>query len=321
MDGGGLNGSMMDPMKMSDAELLEAPLIPEPTIEQVNTNIDNSGEIKMMQEKLKTVEQEKNNRVADIENKNKEILSLREAATNLTKENASLNEKAELNEDELMDLREQFGEMEKDAEQSALKIKELTSLNVKMSEKVSEHEKEKTNLLEGHKTLETKIKTCESEMVHMKAKQQLAASSMETLQTSKKQTEEKLVAQTKLNEQLKISKTKLDEKIASMDAETNALTRRNQEVIGDKNKKLADLNTELTTIKSNLAAKESKCLSAEQKSEEMKTNFAKKEKEVQDLLKTISDLKQSSASMGEKEKEISSLKLKMEEITLKQKNS
>merc|ERR1711862_1044616 len=117
MDGGGLNGSMMDPMTMSDAELLEPPSVPpaveqplaEKTSEDVKSN--NSAELKVMEEKLKKVEMDKARMATEIEKQKSEILNLRDSATKLTKENADLNEKAELNEDELIDLREQFGEM------------------------------------------------------------------------------------------------------------------------------------------------------------------------------------------------------------------
>merc|ERR1712106_1276921 len=105
------------------------------------------------------------------------------------------------------------------------------------------------------------------------------------------------------------------------ESDASALTRRNQEAIGDKNKKLADLNIELNNIKTNLAAKESKCKSTEEKFEEMKSSLGKKDKEVQELSKSITDLKQSNGAISEKEKELSSLKLKMEEKTLKQKSA
>merc|ERR1712187_510367 len=110
MDGGGLNGSMMDPMTMSDAELLEPPPVPpaveqplaEKNSEEVKSN--NSAELKVMEEKLKKVEMDKARMATEIEKQKSEILNLRDSATKLTKENADLNEKAELDEDELIPL-------------------------------------------------------------------------------------------------------------------------------------------------------------------------------------------------------------------------
>merc|ERR1712115_34377 len=88
------------------------------TTEDVKSN--NSAELKVMEEKLKKVEMDKSRMATEIEKQKSEILNLRDSATKLTKENADLNEKAELNEDELIDLREQFGEMEKEADASSL---------------------------------------------------------------------------------------------------------------------------------------------------------------------------------------------------------
>ena len=72
MDGGGLNGSMMDPMRMSDAELLEPPPAPaataptmgEKTSDEVKTN--NSAEFKAMEEKVKSAQIDKEKMVTEI---------------------------------------------------------------------------------------------------------------------------------------------------------------------------------------------------------------------------------------------------------------
>merc|ERR1711970_1139316 len=148
MDGGGLNGSMMDPMKMSDAELLEVPPAP-PVSEEVN--VDKSGEIKIMEDKMKALEEDRTTKMTEIDKQSKEILSLREAATRLTKENADLKEKIELNEDELTDLREQFVEMEKEADQSAIREKEYQSEKAKVLDKLKSQEKDNIKLAEGQK--------------------------------------------------------------------------------------------------------------------------------------------------------------------------
>merc|ERR1712142_1461207 len=159
MDGGGLNGSMMDPMTMSDAELLEPPPVPpaveQPVAEKISEEVksNNSSELKVMEEKLKKVEMDKARMATEIEKQKNEILNLRDSATKLTKENADLNEKAELNEDELIDLREQFGEMEKEAEQNTLKQKKRNFKNPlmptrkrqKISRKVKKHWRKKSN--------------------------------------------------------------------------------------------------------------------------------------------------------------------------------
>merc|ERR1712203_213954 len=148
----GLNGSMMDPMRMSDAELLEPPSAPtatvpamgEKTSDEVKTN--NSAEFKAMEEKVKSAQIDKEKMVTEIEKQKSEILSLRDTATKLTRENADLNEKAELNEDELTDLREQFGLMEKEADQNTQKQKELETEKAKLQESLNAHTKETENL-------------------------------------------------------------------------------------------------------------------------------------------------------------------------------
>merc|ERR1712203_1097410 len=142
----GLNGSMMDPMRMSDAELLEPPSAPtatvpamgEKTSDEVKTN--NSAEFKAMEEKVKSVEIDKERMVAEIEKQKSEILSLRDTATKLTRENSDLNE------DELTDLREQFGLMEKEADQNTQKQKELETEKAKLQESLNAHTKETENL-------------------------------------------------------------------------------------------------------------------------------------------------------------------------------
>merc|ERR1712025_1027691 len=174
MDGGGLNGSMMDPMTMSDAELLEPPPVP-PAVEQPLA-ANNSAELKVMEEKLKKVEMDKARMATEIEKQKSEILNLRDSATKLTKENADLNEKAELNEDELIDLREQFGEMEKEAEQNTLKQKELETEKAKLQESLNAHTKETENLKESQKTLEEKIKSHELELTQVRKKLQESSS-------------------------------------------------------------------------------------------------------------------------------------------------
>merc|ERR1711936_1252979 len=58
-----------------------------------------------------------------------------------------------------------------------------------------------------------------------------------------------------------------------------------------------------------------------QKCEDMRLTLGKKEAEVQDLSKTIAELKQSYAAISEKEKEISNLQSKLEDMTLKQKSA
>merc|ERR1712109_55045 len=107
MDSGGLNGSMMDPMKMSDAELLEPPTatsVPDQlNAEQVKS--DTNEEVKALELKLKAIEEERNNKITEIKKAQNEISNLKEEALKLKKDNADLLEKAELNEDELTDLR------------------------------------------------------------------------------------------------------------------------------------------------------------------------------------------------------------------------
>merc|ERR1712187_1051515 len=209
MDGGGLNGSMMDPMTMSDAELLEPPPVPpaveqpvaEKNSEEVKSN--NSAELKVMEEKLKKVEMDKARMATEIEKQKSEILNLRDSATKLTKENADLNEKAELNEDELIDLREQFGEMEKEAEQNTLKQKELETEKAKLQESLNAHTKETENLKESQKTLEEKIKSHELELTEVRSKLQesnTSSQNMEVIQEERKAANEKVVAMKKLQE-------------------------------------------------------------------------------------------------------------------------
>merc|ERR1712129_489869 len=96
---------------------------------------------------------------------------------------------AELNEDELTDLREQFGVMEKEADDNTAKQKELEAEKAKLQETFNTsknvHLKEKENL-------EGKLKSHESELTQMKIKLQdsgNSAKNIETLQIAKRETE------------------------------------------------------------------------------------------------------------------------------------
>ena len=104
MDGGGphgLPGALLDPMTMTDAELLDS--VPA-NGDQMNTDL---MKISMGGDENHTGSSNEN------ENKMKnEISDPKAKVTKLEKQKHELEEKNDLNEDELTDLREQFGSMD-----------------------------------------------------------------------------------------------------------------------------------------------------------------------------------------------------------------
>ena len=151
MDGGadGLKGALLNPMSMTDAELLDSVPMEKSNGDQMNTDM-----------KMKPVGGEENHTDAvksdAAEKLTSEIKELKVTISKLEADNADLREETDLNEDELADLRDQFGHMEKDAEEHEKEIKRLKEENVKLKEGSSSLETNKTKLTEENKALNVK---------------------------------------------------------------------------------------------------------------------------------------------------------------------
>ena len=127
MDVGGLNGALLDPMSMTDAELLDVPSLPD--IEET-LGVDKLDDVASVLGQNTVVPD--NNKISELEQQNSEkdaqIGSLNAEVTSLKGQNAQLSEKIELYEDELTDLREQFTKLEDSNQQQTVKISELEKL-------------------------------------------------------------------------------------------------------------------------------------------------------------------------------------------------
>ena len=289
MDVGGLNGALLDPMSMTDAELLDVPSLPD--IEE-SLGVDKLDDVQQVLaqtvpnapasaptsaanvdvEKISDLEKQISEKDAKISTLNAEISTLKE-------DKSQLSEKVELFEDETTDLRDQFSKIESSNEQLKTKINELEKLKDENALKISKLEEEAKS----------------------------AGNSAEL--------------DDKLTEQIGKT-TALENKIKQMETDSAALTKRNQDLIGDKNKKISELNADIVALKASVAEKEAEIETNKTHFEQgLKTEVYKNQQKddyITTLQKTISDLKESNAAMAEKEKEIADLNSKMEEMRLKQ---
>lgn len=149
----GFHGALLDPMKMSDDQLLDNPK------GQTNGN-PNSVKDKSRE----TAGGESDLKDGELVKKIQEVKTLRESVKKLNKENVDMKEKLELNEDELTDLRDQFIHMEAEGEKHEEKVKVLNSENVRLMDIVKVHDSNKTSSHEDTKSLEGKIVTLESKI-------------------------------------------------------------------------------------------------------------------------------------------------------------
>jgi len=265
----GFNGSLLDPMKMTDAELLDNPdddddmmngvllgssssVLQTPdklSLEgQDDASGSNGGDSQMDAKSSESMEAmsaaisnainpglEQLRNTAELESKEVEIQSLKETNAKLIENGRELKDKLDLHEDELTDLREQFVAMEKESE---AKSKMIESLEKK-------------------------------------------AGGMADTQMRVKQLEEK------------IEKDKVD---------AQALQKRNQDAIGNKNQKIATLNEELAKLKNDMTAKD-----AAQKGHDVKTGELE-----QTLLKVKENNESLTAELASVKTELAKQKSEME---------
>ena len=269
MDVPGLNGALMDPMTMTDAELLDVPSLPD--IEETLNQVEKLDDVTSVLGQNSVMD---SGRLVELESlvcdKDAQIGSLNTQMTQLKDENTKLSEKVELYDDEITDLREQFTKLESKTEQQSVQINQL-------KEQRSENE--------------AKISS-------------LVAAASSTSNTG--ELEEKV--------------TMLENKIKQMETDSAALTKRNQDLIGNKNQKIAELNAAIAEHKTSIEEKDKEKGCLELKVKEVEGTVEGKDTEIKNLQKTISDLKQCNDSMAEKEKEVADLKSQMEEMSLKQKS-
>ena len=269
MDVGGLNGALLDPMTMTDAELLDVPSLPD--IEETLNQVEKLDDVTSVLGQNTVMD---SGRLVELEalvcDKDTQIGSLNTQVTQLKDENSKLSEKVELYDDEITDLREQFNKLESKTEEQSVKIKQL-------EDQRSENE--------------AKITSLEAE------------------------------AGSKANAgELEEKVTMLENKIKQMETDSAALTKRNQDLIGNKNQKIAELNAAIAENKTTIEEKDKQKMSLEEKFKEVEGIVEGKDTEIKNLQKTISDLKQCNDAMAEKDKELADLKSQMDEMSLKQKS-
>jgi len=269
MDLGGLhgfNGSLLDPMKMTDAELLDNGDDDDDVMNGVLLGSNSS--VLQTPDKLSLEGQESGGEetqamlvglsgtdgtqvveamaaalnpgletlrnTAEREAKDAEVQRLAELNSKLNEANRELKDKVDLHEDELTDLREQFVAIEKENEAKGKKVK----------------------------CLEITVETLQANTA------QLAAGE-EALQKVKQ----------------------LEEKIEKDKVDAMALQKRNQDAIGNKNQKIATLNEELGKVKEQVSTTESAQKGHESKVQDLQLNLDKTKEENVSLTKMVSQVK------------------------------
>ena len=272
MDVGGLNGALLDPMSMTDAELLDVPSLPD-IGDSLGDKLDDVASVLGQNTVMDS------GRVAELEGqvatRDVQIGELNTQIAALKDDKAKLSEKVELFDDELTDLREQFNNVSSSNDQMTAKIQKLEELKVVNEERISSLEESSKNV--NNQELEAKVAE-ESDRAN-----------------------------------------KLESKIKQMETDSAALTKRNQDLIGNKNQKISELNTAIAELKTSIAEKDSEKATHAEKVNEMQLSLDKRDEDIRNLQKTITDLKQCNDEMAEKEKEIADLKSKMDEMSLKKK--
>ena len=264
----GFNGSLLDPMKMTDAELLDNPdddddvmngvllgssssVLQTPDKLSLEGQDDgsgsNGGDSQMDGKSSESVEAmsaaisnainpglEQLRSTAELESKEVEIQSLKETNAKLIESGRELKDKLDLHEDELTDLREQFVAMEKESEAKRNKVKSLESMIESLEKKVGD------------------------------------SGGLEEAQMRVKQLEEK------------IEKDKVD---------AQALQKRNQDAIGNKNQKIATLNEELAKLKEDVTAKDAAKKDNDIKTGELEQNLLKAKENNESLTAQLTSVK------------------------------
>ena len=244
MDVGGLNGALLDPMSMTDAELLDVPSLPD-IGDSLGDKLDDVASVLGQNTVMDS------GRVAELEGqvaaRDVQIGELHTQIAALKDDKAKLSEKVELFDDELTDLREQFNNVSSSNDQMTAKIQKLEELKVVNEEKISSLEESSKNAV-NNPELEAKVAE-ESERAN-----------------------------------------KLESKIKQMETDSAALTKRNQDLIGNKNQKISELNTTIAELKTSIAEKDSEKATHAEKVNEMQLSLDKRDENIRNLQKTITDL-------------------------------
>ena len=215
-----------------------------------------------------------------------------------------------------------FEDLQRESDQKTATIESLKNENIQLQVRVDTYDDEITDLREQFNSLQNLTESQNrklAEFEKVNAEYASKITNLEESSRSQEKTEEmELKIKTKTEE---ISQ--LENKIKQMETDSAALTKRNQDFIGDKNKKISELNETIAKMKGSLQKAEDQVSSSEGKLKEIETSIAEKEAENQKLSKTVSDLKQSNdqialkeKDIAEKETEIADLKSKMGDINL-----
>jgi len=208
-----------------------------------------------------------------------------------------------------------FEDLQRESDQKTASIESLKNEKIQLQVRVDTYDDEITDLREQFNKLQNLTESQNrklAEFEKVNAEYASKISNLEESSRSQEKTEEMELRMKNKTEEI----SKLENKIKQMETDSAALTKRNQDFIGDKNKKISELNETIANMKSILQKAEDQVSSSEGKLKELESSIAEKDAENQKLAKTVTDLEQSNDQIALKEKEIAE---KHKEIAEKEK--
>ena len=213
-----------------------------------------------------------------------------------------------------------FEDLQRESDQKTANIESLKNENIQLQVRVDTYDDEITDLREQFNKLQNLTESQNRKLAEFEKVNAEYASKITNLEESSRSQEKTEEMELKMKEKTE-EVSKLENKIKQMETDSAALTKRNQDFIGDKNKKISELNETISNMKGSLQKAEDQVSSSEGKLKELESSMAEKDAENQKLAKTVSDLEQSNDQIALKEKdiaekdtEIADLKSKMAEI-------
>ena len=215
-----------------------------------------------------------------------------------------------------------YEDLQRESDQRGATIESLNNEKLQLQLRVDTYDDEITDLREQFNKLQSLTDSQNRKLAEFEKVNAEYASKITNLEESSRSQGKTEEIELKLKDKTE-EVSHLENRIKQMETDSAALTKRNQDLIGDKNKKISELNETIASMKGSLQKKEDQVSSSAEKLRELESSIAEKQAENQQLEKSVSDLKQSKDQIAMKEKDISEkeieiadLKCKMDEIQL-----
>ena len=206
-------------------------------------------------------------------------------------------------------------DLQREMTEKTATIENLKNENKKLQNRVDTYDDEITDLREQFNKLQNLTESQNRKLAEFEKVNAEYASKIINLEETSKSQEKSEELEGKLKDKSEEA-AKLENKIKQMETDSAALTKRNQDLIGDKNKKISELNESIADLKGSLQEKEDQASSSADEVSKLQTTVTEKEEEILKLSKSIADLKQCNDEMAMKETELTDLKSQMEKMSL-----